>query len=119
MIIGKISLITTHLKYWVSTQGVSGKTLFDRYKLAESSIINKYIIPEYQNFLSEPIKKTDGEISFWGVKNNEKPQILCDLHGEDLDNYTKLLENTVSHYKSVINNVNPRKAFCTTPLLGS
>jgi subtilisin family serine protease len=103
MIIGKTSLITTHLKYWVSTQGVSGKTLFDRYKLAESSIINKYIIPEYQNFLSEPIKKTDGEISFWGVKNNEKPQILCDLHGEDLDNYTKLLENTVSHYKSVIN----------------
>ncbi len=103
MIIGKRSLTTTHLKYWVSIQGVSGKTLFDRYKLAESSIINKYIIPEYQNFLSEPIKKKDGEISFWGVKNNEKPRILCDLHGEDLDNYTKLLENTVSHYKSVIN----------------
>lgn len=103
MIIGKRSLTTTHLKYWGSTQGVSGKTLFDRYKLAESSIINKYISPEYQNFLSEPIKKTDGEISFWGVKNNEKPQILYNLQGEDLKKYTKILENTVSHYKFVIN----------------
>lgn len=105
MVIGKNNLIKTDLKHFKSIQGSSGKQLFDRYKLAESSIIKKYIDSEYQNFLSYPVKlDTNGsEISFFGKKNKEKVQILTNLNTDDLDYYKKILANTLSHYSTVIN----------------
>ena len=105
MVIGKNILIKTTLKHFSSIGGSSGKQLFDRYKLAESSIIKKYIDSEYQNFLSYPVKSDTNvsEISFFGKKNKEKLQILSNLNTDDLDFYKNILANTLSHYSTVIN----------------
>ena len=68
MIIGKRKLISTDLKYFKSIQGISGRPLFDRFKLVESNIIKKYIDIEYQDFLSFPVMQSDdvNKISFYG-----------------------------------------------------
>ena len=105
MIIGKRKLISTDLKYFKSIQGISGRPLFDRFKLVESNIIKKYIDIEYQDFLSFPVMQSDdvNKISFYGKIEAQEPQILSNLENEDLDTYITIKDKTLSHYKSVIN----------------
>ena len=105
MIIGKRKLISTDLKYFKSIQGISGRPLFDRFKLVESNIIKKYIDIEYQDFLSFPVMQSDdvNKISFYGKIEAQEPQVLSNLENEDLDTYITIKEKTLSHYKSVIN----------------
>ncbi|MDB2495361.1 S8 family serine peptidase [Flavobacteriaceae bacterium] len=105
MIIGKRKLISTDLKYFKSIQGISGRPLFDRFKLVESNIIKKYIDLEYQDFLSFPVMQSDdvNKISFYGKIEVQEPQVLSNLENEDLDTYIIIKEKTLSHFKSVIN----------------
>jgi len=100
-VIGKKQLLSTDLKYFKALQGNDGKTLFQRFKLANSSIINKYIESKYQDFLAYPVLEGD-TISFHGKKYNETPQLLSELQGEDLTKYSSIKNETLTHYNSVI-----------------
>ena len=101
IVIGKKQLLSTDLNYFKALQGSGGRTLFDRFKLAESNIINKNIDTKYQNFLAFPVVDGDG-ITFHGIKYNETPQVLKDLEGDDFYKYSKIKNDTISHYNSVI-----------------
>ncbi|KAB1157960.1 S8 family serine peptidase [Flavobacterium luteum] len=104
IVIGKKQLLSTDLKYFKALQGIGGKTLFDRFKLAESNIINKNIDTKYQHFLAYPVVDGDA-IVFHGIKYNETPQIFQELQGEDLSRYTNIKNETISHYNGVIDNL--------------
>lgn len=102
--IGKKQLLSTDLKYFKALQGIGGRTLFDRFKLAESNIINKNIDTKYQHFLAYPVVDGDA-IVFHAIKYNETPQIFQELQGEDLSRYTNIKNETISHYNGVIDNL--------------
>jgi len=101
IVIGKKQLLSTDLNYFKALQGSGGKTLFDRFKLAESNIINKNIDSKYQNFLAFPVVDGDS-ITFHGIKYNETPQVLQELEGDELFKYSNIKNDTISHYNSVI-----------------
>jgi subtilisin family serine protease len=101
IVIGKKQLLSTDLNYFKALQGSGGKTLFDRFKLAESNIINKNIDSKYQNFLAFPVVDGDA-ITFHGVKYDETPQVLQELEGDELFKYSNIKNDTISHYNSVI-----------------
>ena len=103
-VIGKEQLCSTDLKYYKALQGIEGKTLFDRYKLAESNIINKYIDPKYQGFLAYPV--TDGNtITFYGTKYKEEPRHLSELEGDDLAKYQNIKVETLTHINAQIDSL--------------
>jgi subtilisin family serine protease len=104
IVIGKKQLLRTDLNYFIALQGSNGRTLFDRFNLAESNIINKNIDAKYQHFLAYP--DVDGNtIMFHGIKYNETPQLFQELQGEDLSKYTNIKNETISHYNGVVNNL--------------
>ncbi|MBP6754672.1 MAG: S8 family serine peptidase [Bacteroidia bacterium] len=104
VVIGKKQLLSTDLNYFKALQGIGGRTLFDRFNLAESNIINKNIDAKYQHFLAYPV--VDGDtIMFHGIKYNETPQLFQELQGEDLSRYTNIKNETISHYNGVISNL--------------
>jgi len=96
-------LFITDLKYFKDLQLIGSKPIFDRYKIAETSIIDKYINERYRNFLAYPVRDGD-RIEFHGIKaRNEVPRILSELQGEDAEKYQNLKIETTQHYLSVIN----------------
>jgi len=85
-------------------QVIEGKTLFDRYKLAEANIINRNIDAEYQHFLAYPVQ--DGNtITFHGKKYDKPPRLLSELQGDDLVKYTNIKEETLAHFNNKINSL--------------
>lgn len=104
LVIGKKELVSTNFRYFKAVQGIEGKTLFDRYNSAQSSIIAKHINDVFQDFLSYPLVEGDS-ITFHAKKYNESPQILNDLQGEDLIKYSSIKNETIAHYNTVINNL--------------
>jgi subtilisin family serine protease len=100
-VIDKKEMCSVDLKNFKSIQGIEGRTLFERYKLAEQSIIKKYIDSKYQDFLSYPLKEND-IITFYGKKYNETPQLLSELGGEALSKYLKIKDETIDHYNNQI-----------------
>lgn len=101
IVIGKKELLSTDLKYFKALQGIDGKTLFDRYQLAESNIIKKYIDAKYQDFLAYPFQ--DGnEITFHGKKYSETPRLLPELYSDDKAKYTNIKDETLAHYNNKI-----------------
>lgn len=104
IVIGKKQLIKTDLKYFKDIQGIDGRTLFQRFNQANNSIINNYITSNYRDFLAYPY--VDGEsISFHGKEYIEIPQPFQELQGEDLIKYSKIKNETLNHYNSVIDNL--------------
>lgn len=100
-VIGKKQLLSTDLNHFKALQGIDGRTLFDRYKLAETNIIHKYVDTKYQDFLAYPVQ--DGNtIIFYGKKFNETPRLLSELQGKDLIKYTHLKNETLAHYANII-----------------
>jgi hypothetical protein len=101
LVIGKKELVSTNFRYFKAVQGIEGKTLFDRYNSAESSIIARHIDDVFQDFLSYPVVEGDS-ITFHAKKYNETPQILKDLESEDLIKYSSIKNETIVHYNTVI-----------------
>ncbi|MDR1340326.1 MAG: S8 family serine peptidase, partial [Prevotellaceae bacterium] len=104
-VIGKEQLCRTDLKYFIALQGIEGKTLFNRYKLAETNIINKYIDAKYRDFLAYPVQEEDNTITFHGKKYNETPRLLSGLQGSDLAKYTNIKDETLAHYNNEIDSL--------------
>ncbi len=105
MVIGKKELLSTDLKYFKAFQGIDGRTLFQRYNLAETSIINKYIDANYQNFLAYPVQENN-TIVFHGKTYKETPQLLKELEAETLSKYLSIKDQTITHYNTIIDSLN-------------
>lgn len=103
-VLGNEQLCSTDLKYFKSLQGSDGRTLFDRYPLAETSIIRKYIAPIYQDFLAYPVQEGNS-ITFHCKRYNETPQVLSDLQDENLAEYRKIKGETLAHYNGTIDSL--------------
>ncbi len=100
-LIGKQELCSSDLKKFKAIQGISGRSLFERYESAEGTIINRYIEPNYRHFLAQPIKDGDS-IVWYGKKFIETPRLFTELQGDELENYKRLKNDTITHYKERI-----------------
>ncbi len=93
-------LFSTDLKYFKALQLIGGKSIFERYKIAKTIIISKYIDKEFQNLLAYPVIEGD-KIEFHGIKSrNNEPLILSELKGDEAVKYHSIKKETVNHYKS-------------------
>jgi subtilisin family serine protease len=101
---GKEPLCNTDLKYFKALQGIEGRTLFERYQLAETSIINQYIDIKYREFLAYPVQQ-ENKITFYGNKYSERPRLLSELQGEDREKYTRIKSETLAHYNRQIDSL--------------
>jgi subtilisin family serine protease len=103
IVIGKKQLCKTDLKFFKSLQGIERKLLIDRYQSLEN-IVEANIDAQYQDFLAQPVKNDD--IVVWhGKEYNEVPQLLSKLEGDELNRYLQIKEETLNHYRKVINNL--------------
>ena len=101
---GKKPLCSVDVEDFTARQGINGKTLFDYYKSAERTIINRYIDAQYRDFLAHPVK--DGNtLTFYGKQYIETPQILSELQGGDRDKYTAIKDATRAHFKNTIDSL--------------
>lgn len=95
-------LFKTDLKYFKALQLIGGKSIFDKYKIANTSIVGKYIDEKYRNFLAYPVKEGD-IIEFYGIRARiDVPQILGELQSDDATKYQNLKIETLQHYQSNI-----------------
>ena len=99
-VIGYDKLCSIDLKYFKASQGIEGKTLFDRYNMLKNVVKNN-IDARYQNFLAYPVQDGD-KITFYGKRYNETPPLLSDLKGEELEKYQRIKAETLTHYNSKI-----------------
>lgn len=94
-------LYSANLNDFKAKQLIKGKSIFDRYKIARSTI-DKYIDEKYLNFLAYPVKEGD-IIEFHGIKvRNDFPLMFADLQGDDVTKYQKIKKETLQHYKRKI-----------------
>lgn len=95
-------LFSTDQKYFKALQLIGGRSIFDRYRIAKTSIIDKCIDEKYRFFLAYPVKEDD-TIEFHGIKAKiDDPQILAELQGDDAAKYQKIKVETLQHYQSKI-----------------
>jgi subtilisin family serine protease len=99
-VIGKEELCSTDLKYFKAFQGISGKTLFDRYP-ALDNIIKGNIDTKYQDFLAHPVQE-DNTITFHGKTYNELPRILSELTENEQEKYRAIKNETLAHFENKI-----------------
>ncbi len=89
--------------YFKSIQGFGGHTLFERYNDIEN-IVNKRIDEKYRHFLAQP--QIDGDAIHWFAKSyNEIPRRLSELQGEERNRYERIKNETLAHYKSVVDSL--------------
>ncbi|MEZ5013568.1 MAG: S8 family serine peptidase [Chitinophagales bacterium] len=95
-------LFSTDLNYFKQPQLIDGRYIYDKYNIARSSIIVKYIDEKFQHFLAYPIK--DGNnIEFHGIRcKDDDIKIFSDLEGDEALKYEKIKEETVHHYNDKI-----------------
>lgn len=100
-VINHIPLFSTDLKYFKDLQIIGDKTIFDRYKLASSTLTK--LDENYRNFLSYPVKDAD-KIEYYGIKPKDQgvPHILSDLQGEEATKYQNIKNNTIAYYNQEI-----------------
>lgn len=95
-------LFSTDFKYFKALQLIGEKSIFDKYKIAKTSILDKYIDEQYQDFLAYPVKEDD-KIEFYGIKpRTDEPRTLSELQGEDAFKYANIKSETLQHYKNKI-----------------
>jgi subtilisin family serine protease len=99
-VIGKEELCSTDLRYFKAVQGISGKTLFDRYSSLDN-IIKNNIDSKYQDFLAYPVNEGN-TITFYGKKYDQTPQILSDLQKNEQEKYKAIKDETLAHFETKI-----------------
>ena len=93
-------LFSTDLKYFKALQIISGKTIFDRYKLAKSTI--EKLGEKYRDFLAYPVKDID-KIEFHGIQSKkDTPKILSELNGVSADKYQNIKDETIAYFRGKI-----------------
>lgn len=93
-------LFSTELKYFKALQIIGGKTIFDRYKLANLMLEN--FDEKYRSLLAYPVKDNN-QIEFHGIKSKQDtPQILSELQGDEANKYQCIKDETLAYFNSRI-----------------
>lgn len=82
-------------------QGIGSDPLYKRYD-SVSSVVKNHIAPQYQSFLAQPFYD-EGLIHWYVDEWKESPVSYKDLQGEEKVKYTRIKEDTISHYKDSLN----------------
>lgn len=99
-VIGKQELCSTDLNFFKALQGISGKTLFDRYP-ALDNIIKNHVDSKYLDFLAYPVKEGN-TITFYGKIHDDTPRVLSDLKGNEQEKYNIIKNETLAHFENKI-----------------
>lgn len=100
-VVGKIKICSckNYRTYFKSTQGLEGRTLFERYEAIEN-IINRTVNPEFKDFIAQPV--FDGDHIHWFAKPfKETPKVLSELPDDLVRQYQPIKEKTLKHYMDV------------------
>ncbi len=96
----QLCVCNDYKKYFKSIQGLGSYTLFGRYNDLEN-VVNKRVDEKYRHFLAQP--EVDGNnIQWFSVPYYEEPKRLSELDGDERANYEKIKNDTLSHYKRVV-----------------
>ena len=96
----QLCVCNDYKKYFKSIQGLGSYTLFGRYNDLEN-VVNKRVDEKYRHFLAQP--EVDGNnIQWFSVPYYKEPKRLSELDGDERANYEKIKNDTLSHYKRVV-----------------
>lgn len=103
--IGKRKVGSTDICDFTDYQGIGRDPLYKRYE-SVYSIIKKYVSPQYVHFLASPDYSPDDDTVNWYIGEwNETPEILTNIQDSKKEKYYRIKEETVSHYKDILNNL--------------
>lgn len=102
---GKREFCYTDASEFTDIQGIGEDPLYNRYNSVES-VVKRHIAPQYQHFLSTPrYNEQEDQICWYIDEWDEFPVKLTSLSGNERDKYVAIKEDTLSEYRSTINNL--------------
>ena len=103
--IGKRKVGSTEICDFTDYQGIGRDPLYKRYD-SVYSIIKKYINPRFTHFLAAPDYSVNDDAVNWYIDEwSEVPETLSSLHGERHTKYQSIKDETIAHYREVVNNL--------------
>lgn len=103
--IGKRKVGSTEICDFTDYQGIGRDPLYKRYD-SVYSIIKKYINPRFIHFLAAPDYSVNDDAVNWYIDEwSETPETLSSLHGERHTKYQSIKDETIAHYREVVNNL--------------
>lgn len=85
-------------------QGIGSDPMYKRYE-SVLSVIKNHIDPAYQDFLARPLYD-DGTIKWYATEWSESPVCYSKLNGIEKDKYSKIKDDTISHYRQKMGKMN-------------
>ena len=105
---GKRKVGSTEICYFTDYQGIGRDPLYKRYE-SVYSIIKKHINPQFTHFLAAPDYSVNDDAVNWYIDEwNETPETLSSLQGERHTKYQSIKDETIAHYREVVNNLSVR-----------
>ena len=103
--IGKRKVGSTEICDFTDYQGIGRDPLYKRYD-SVYSIIKKYINPRFAHFLAAPdYSENDDAVNWYIDEWSETPETLNNIQGNRKTIYQSIKEETLRHYREVINNL--------------
>ena len=103
--IGKRKVGSTEICDFTDYQGIGRDPLYKRYDCVYS-IIKKHINPQFTHFLAAPDYSVNDDAVNWYIDEwNETPETLSSLQGERHTKYQSIKDETIAHYREVVNNL--------------
>lgn len=103
--IGKRKVGSTEICDFTDYQGIGRDPLYKRYE-SVYSVIKRYINPRFAHFLAAPDYSANDDVVNWYIDEwSETPEILNNLQADKQSKYQRIKDETVSHYREVINNL--------------
>jgi len=115
--ITKLCITKEYSKYFKDIQRLGKFDLFTRFDDIEN-VIKIKIDQKYQHFISQPI--VEGDSIIWYCKPYiETPQRLSALQGEEYKKYDNIKNESIAHYKKVINSLHQKGKKSEAECLGN
>lgn len=103
--IGKRKVGSTDICDFTDYQGIGRDPLYKRYE-SVYSIIKKSVSPQYAHFLAAPDYSDKDDAVNWYIDEwTETPEILNNLSEERRSKYQRIKNETIAHYKQVLNDL--------------
>lgn len=103
--IGKRKVGCTEICDFTDYQGIGRDPLYKRYE-SVYSIVKKHVNPRYAHFLAAPDYSANDDAVNWYIDEwTETPEILNNLSADKKSKYQRIKDETISHYREIINNL--------------
>jgi subtilisin family serine protease len=101
---GKRKLCSTEVTEFTDFQGIGKDPLYKRFD-SVYSVVEKYVKPQYRDFLAQPMYSDEDRINWFVRKWNEIPCQYKDLSETEKSRYTDIKEKTIDEYNEVCRNL--------------